>query len=578
MPGPGKRTFGTAAGGSMANVKPESTTAKKTTHQKDSLREGVETIVFVVVLVLLLKLFVVEAFVIPTGSMAETLLGYHKHFDCPECGHSFPINCSDEVDPQEGAPFPVPNCRCPNCLYEHTFTPSSPSPGYNSGDRVLVHKAVYHVEPANRWDVVVFKYPDGPQKRHVPQNYIKRLWAFGGETIAIHRGEVFRTTSLTYRDANGQPTEEVAERPLDEWGARFTYHNSESAKSLFEKGRTAGFPDGQNGFELLRKPDRLILAMRRLVYDNDHQSKTLIEKNAPPRWSADATRPGAAGWTNDNAKSPKLFTHAGNELGWIRYRHLTENLWANPPNALPGPIRNMMGYNSPKLPPNKKQDQFDYWCSDLMVECRARVSQPGTTVILELSQGEFRYQARLAAGKATLFAIGRGGEKQIAEAACAFDGAAQYDLRFANIDRRLRVAVNGRSVDFGAAADLPFMPVTEYDPLDTDREGWTARNDLEAPASVGVQGAAEISGLKLWRDTVYTAQGLAYRPGESMSRTAPFTHYVDTFFVHPGHYLCLGDNSAQSSDSRDWGTVPERLLMGKAVFTFWPLMRVGFIR
>src|SRR5262249_27581093 len=41
-------------------------------HPRDPARESVETIVFVVVLVLLLKLFVTEAFVIPTGSMAET--------------------------------------------------------------------------------------------------------------------------------------------------------------------------------------------------------------------------------------------------------------------------------------------------------------------------------------------------------------------------------------------------------------------------------------------------------------------------------------------------------------------------
>src|SRR5215210_4006245 len=42
---------------------------------KDSFREVIETIVFVVVLVLMLKTFLAEAFVIPTGSMATTLLG-----------------------------------------------------------------------------------------------------------------------------------------------------------------------------------------------------------------------------------------------------------------------------------------------------------------------------------------------------------------------------------------------------------------------------------------------------------------------------------------------------------------------
>ncbi len=69
--------------------------AARTKPTRDSLRELVETIVFVVVLVLILKLFVVEAFVIPTGSMAETLLGYHKRVECEQCGYEFPVNSSE---------------------------------------------------------------------------------------------------------------------------------------------------------------------------------------------------------------------------------------------------------------------------------------------------------------------------------------------------------------------------------------------------------------------------------------------------------------------------------------------------
>src|SRR4051794_18494886 len=49
---------------------------------RDNFREVCETIVFVVVLVLILKTFVAEAFVIPTGSMATTLLGYHRDVVC----------------------------------------------------------------------------------------------------------------------------------------------------------------------------------------------------------------------------------------------------------------------------------------------------------------------------------------------------------------------------------------------------------------------------------------------------------------------------------------------------------------
>src|SRR5262249_46384727 len=74
----------------------------------DSYREVIETVVFVIVLVLMLKSFVAEAFVIPTGSMAETLYGYQKIVQCPQCDTLFPVNCSGEVDPPRGQrPQPV---------------------------------------------------------------------------------------------------------------------------------------------------------------------------------------------------------------------------------------------------------------------------------------------------------------------------------------------------------------------------------------------------------------------------------------------------------------------------------------
>jgi signal peptidase I len=51
-----------------------------------------------------------------------------------------------------------------------------------------------------------------------------------------------------------------------------------------------------------------------------------------------------------------------------------------------------------------------------------------------------------------------------------------------------------------------------------------------------------------------------------------------TMYVQPGHYLCLGDNSQASADSRDWGLVPERLMLGRALVVYFPLDRIGPIR
>jgi Signal peptidase, peptidase S26 len=96
---------------------PPAIAAKKDAEIKDTFRELIETIVFVVVLVLMLKTFLAEAFVIPTGSMADTLLGYHHKMPCQQCGKTNLVNASNEADPQDGEPRPVQSFRCENCEY-----------------------------------------------------------------------------------------------------------------------------------------------------------------------------------------------------------------------------------------------------------------------------------------------------------------------------------------------------------------------------------------------------------------------------------------------------------------------------
>ena len=45
--------------------------------------------------------------------------------------------------------------------------------------------------------------------------------------------------------------------------------------------------------------------------------------------------------------------------------------------------------------------------------------------------------------------------------------------------------------------------------------------------------------------------------------------------VRPGQYFVLGDHRNSSNDSRNWGFVPRELIYGKAVFSYWPMSRVG---
>jgi signal peptidase I len=46
--------------------------------------------------------------------------------------------------------------------------------------------------------------------------------------------------------------------------------------------------------------------------------------------------------------------------------------------------------------------------------------------------------------------------------------------------------------------------------------------------------------------------------------------------VPKGEYFFMGDNRAQSCDSRVWGSVPRANLIGEVFFVYWPLNRISF--
>ena len=101
-------------------------------------RESIESFV-VVFLAFLVWSFEAEGFVIPTGSMAPTLMGRHKEIICPECGYVYTVNADCEVDSSgSGAStgMRVAWGTCENCRFE-TRVDDAPSVG---GDRIYTMK------------------------------------------------------------------------------------------------------------------------------------------------------------------------------------------------------------------------------------------------------------------------------------------------------------------------------------------------------------------------------------------------------------------------------------------------------
>jgi signal peptidase I len=51
--------------------------------------------------------------------------------------------------------------------------------------------------------------------------------------------------------------------------------------------------------------------------------------------------------------------------------------------------------------------------------------------------------------------------------------------------------------------------------------------------------------------------------------------FSKTITVPAGEYYMMGDNRGDSDDSRFWGPIPQKWIIGEAFFTYWPIGRIG---
>jgi signal peptidase I len=83
-------------------------------------------------------------------------------------------------------------------------------------------------------------------------------------------------------------------------------------------------------------------------------------------------------------------------------------------------------------------------------------------------------------------------------------------------------------------------------------------------------------------DVLTIKAGHVYRNGvrEHDSYIAPCGAQPECTFKRPikvprGMYYMMGDNRGDSDDSRYWGPVPQKWIIGVAFFTYWPPDRIG---
>jgi signal peptidase I len=608
---------------------PKSTVEPASDKPKETMRDFVEQIVVAIILAVLIRGYDAEAFVIPTGSMAPTLMGRHKEVTCPECGLVYAINASDDaeqtlVDKRVHAARRLEDAK--RASESLASAEAMKARADRSGDRAQMEAAAEQVEKLqhdvqNAPRVIADLTRDVEQLHEVGlcvncrhRTVVDDAPSFKGDRILVMKFPY----ELEFLPGSAGPKR---------WDV-VVFHFPEVPETNYIK-RLVGLPDEElrinhgdiqtrpkdsnAAFQIQRKPLIHQRAMQMLVHDDSHRPRSLQGKPEWRRWNPSGS------WKEGEAGTFAATT--GDDSGWseLRYRNLLPDpeQWAAIEKNAPVPrvpprptlITDFYSYNtnnniSPYSDSVRSYEGWlqSNWVGDLTLSCRVNLeaADGGGVLKFELIEAGIsnRCEVDLVSGIASLYH----GDKKLGESGTILRGTGAHDIEFANVDDRLTLLIDGEAL-FNEGLPYDDEPTTPYAP--------TAR-DLD-PVGIGIKGAkATVSGLVLKRDIYYTQDPRSSDfniPGvadgfngdgqgeyarviamfDFLSDPAKFAALKDsstpeTYVIRPGHYMMMGDNSPRSSDSRawtsrdvDWRTddrsrweVPRSMLIGKAFFVYWP--------
>ena len=122
-----------------------------------------------------------EPFIVPTNSMAPTLIGWHKTATCPHCGQTMIVPALPPDEKDNALHMYLDRLGvCSNCF--KSSEPGETSVDTLSPDRFMVNKLF----TPQRWDIIAFRYPKNPSVK-----YVRRLIGLPGEEVLIKDGAIW---------------------------------------------------------------------------------------------------------------------------------------------------------------------------------------------------------------------------------------------------------------------------------------------------------------------------------------------------------------------------------------------------
>lgn len=514
----------------------------------ETIKETIESIVIAFILAFVFRAFIIEPFIIPTGSMAPTMLGTHAQVACPSCGYQFDIGIDQS---QLGSDLLVPHHEvdCPMCNYS---IPTQKDSKARAGDRILVDKLSYHFKEPARWDVVVFKAPQAQTVNNIPaprSNFIKRLIGLPGERIVLLDGDVFIAPAGTHRFSIARKTDPHANRHWEKI-QRAVWQPIYHSQYVPITDATADAP-GRDELHVWRVP-------------------WVVESGT---WHLGTARRPSRVYRFDGGHGEIRFEMSG-DYGSQEYDTQKSKYPYNQTDGSINPIEDIR--LAAALTPSSSQ-------ATLTLSTTARLDRPGS--------GAETIAARInTAGMVELLAIDGEGKERILQQTNLkkqlMPGiATEVELWF--VDDEASVWINGT------------RQLTH--PFDLTWDQIAARQPMEATPRVAIKvasdGPVELRRVELDRDLFYDPSGYT-TGGYSRAQAKRIAGHLE-LGDHPldlreassdydAEFFCVGDNQPGSTDGRDWsgvnawiqkrhfagqerlGVVPSGLLVGRAFMVYYP--------
>ncbi len=543
---------------------------------RETVKETVMSVILAFALAFVFRGFVVEAFVIPTGSMAPTLLGAHERFRSSSTGYEWtvmPWYNAPGTSPTS-PPAPVRNQVGPNGEPMSVHDPmsgtkvTSANKRLRAGDRILVLKYLYAIRQPTPFDVIVFKNPYSPT-----ENFIKRLIGTPGNEIALVDGDVFA------RPGEGEfPPTAATSWHLTDWSIQRKPEHVQRAvwQPVFNSAWAPADPWPIGFANPWTTPD-----------------KNAWEINGRRSYRYDGAEPTTLEW-DDRARfgspDPKM------PEAWQRWS-LTERYPYNERNR-PVTARNATPYD-PRWTVDALKPYINV--SDLALAAAIEPDASGMRVVASLISRGHEYEGVIDTDGTASVRMRPLGE----EAWTVLDSrkgdpisaGRATPVEFWHADQALWLLVDGDVVAGG-----PELGAYDWQPAERIRQtaGRSLNEVLRGDPGAGITRARALEKLTgsrpevTWRfeggaftlHRVALARDLHYRARLMQDSTEPAraTHPDHRLVLDDDQFFACGDNSPQSHDGRTWnrvdpwvrliepeaGIVPRKFLLGKAFFVYFP--------